>query len=105
MDSVAFDLLCGDTQQIQGGSIDFDRLIATPDCMALAARVAKILGPRNLMPNPKMGTVTMDVTTAIETARRGQVEYRAERQGIIALPIGKVSMTTNQIADNFKYVV
>jgi len=91
-------------QQIQAGNINFDRLIVTPDCMGLVARVAKILGPRNLMPNPKMGTVTTDVAAAIRTARQGQVEYRAERHGIVALSIGKVSFAPSAILDNYKCV-
>jgi hypothetical protein len=72
--------------------------------MGLVARVAKILGPRNLMPNPKMGTVTTDVAAAIRTARQGQVEYRAERHGIVALSIGKVSFAPSAILDNYKCV-
>ena len=73
--------------------------------MALVARVAKVLGPRNLMPNPKMGTVTNDVTAAIEIARKGQVEFRAEKQGLINVPIGKVSFPAAKISENFKAVL
>ena len=87
---------------IQGGKIDFDRCIATPDMMPLVGRLGKILGPRNLMPNPKVGTVTMDVKGAVEGAKGGAVEYRVEKAGIIHAGIGKVSFTEAALLENIK---
>nr|MCU0906657.1 50S ribosomal protein L1 [Paracoccaceae bacterium] len=78
-------------EQIQGGKIDFDRCIATPDLMPLVGRLGKILGPRNLMPNPKIGTVTMDVGEAVRAAKGGQVTFKVEKAGIIHAGVGKVS--------------
>ena len=92
-------------ETIQGGKIDFDRLIATPDMMALVGRLGKILGPRGLMPNPKVGTVTMDVTKAVGDAKGGAVEFRVEKAGIIQAGIGKASFTEDQIRDNVRAFV
>ena len=74
---------------VQGGTIDFDRCIATPDMMAVVGRLGKVLGPRNLMPNPRVGTVTMDVKAAVEAAKGGQVQFKAEKAGVVHAGIGK----------------
>ncbi|MCX5620167.1 MULTISPECIES: 50S ribosomal protein L1 [Bombella] len=92
-------------EKIQAGEIEFDRCIATPDMMALVGRLGKILGPRGLMPNPRLGTVTMDVKGAIEAAKSGQVEYRAERAGIVHAGVGKASFSESQLAENVKALV
>jgi large subunit ribosomal protein L1 len=89
-------------ETIQGGKIDFDRLIATPDMMALVGRLGKVLGPRGLMPNPKVGTVTMDVKKAVADAKGGAVEFRVEKAGIIQAGVGKASFTEAQILQNVK---
>ena len=89
-------------EAIQGGKIDFDRCIATPDMMPLVGRLGKILGPRNLMPNPKVGTVTMDVKGAVEAAKGGAVEYRVEKAGIIHAGVGKVSFSEEALLQNIK---
>jgi len=87
-------------EKIQAGQIDFDRCIATPDMMALVGRLGKILGPRGLMPNPRLGTVTMDVKGAITAAKGGQVEFRAEKAGIIHAGIGKASFSAENLLAN-----
>jgi large subunit ribosomal protein L1 len=87
-------------EKVQAGDIQFDRCIATPDMMALVGRLGKILGPRGLMPNPRLGTVTMDVTGAVGAARAGQVEFRAEKAGIIHAGIGKVSFADEKLLEN-----
>ncbi len=87
---------------VQEGKIDFDRCIATPDMMALVGRLGKILGPRNLMPNPRLGTVTMDVKGAVTAAKAGQVEFRAEKAGIIHAGIGKASFDEAKLLENAK---
>lgn len=92
-------------ETIQGGKIDFDRLIATPDMMALVGRLGKVLGPRGLMPNPKVGTVTMDVKKAVSDAKGGAVEFRVEKAGIVHAGVGKVSFTEEQIIANVKAFV
>jgi large subunit ribosomal protein L1 len=92
-------------ETINGGKIEFDRLIATPDLMALVGRLGKVLGPRGLMPNPKVGTVTMDVKKAVADAKGGAVEFRAEKAGIIHAGVGKVSFSEEQIKQNVKALV
>src|SRR6195952_5694810 len=87
---------------VQGGTIDFDRCIATPDMMPLVGRLGKVLGPRGLMPNPKVGTVTMDVTTAVQGAKGGSVEFRVEKAGIVQAGIGKASFTEDKLVQNVK---
>jgi large subunit ribosomal protein L1 len=87
-------------EKVQAGQIDFDRCIATPDMMALVGRLGKILGPRGLMPNPRLGTVTMDVRGAIQAAKAGQVEFRAEKAGIVHAGIGKASFPAEQLLEN-----
>jgi large subunit ribosomal protein L1 len=85
---------------VQGGKMDFDRCIATPDMMGLVGRLGKVLGPRGLMPNPKLGTVTMDVKGAVQAAKAGQVEFRAEKAGIVHAGIGKASFPEEKLAEN-----
>ena len=92
-------------EKVQAGDIQFDRCIATPDMMALVGRLGKILGPRGLMPNPRIGTVTMDVKGAVTAARAGQVEFRAEKAGIIHAGIGKASFDEAQLVENIKALV
>jgi large subunit ribosomal protein L1 len=87
---------------VNKGTIDFDRCIATPDMMGLVGRLGKVLGPRNMMPNPKVGTVTMDVTAAVKAAKGGAVEFRVEKAGIVQAGIGKASFTADQIAQNLR---
>jgi large subunit ribosomal protein L1 len=86
---------------IQGGQIDFDRVIATPDMMGVVGRLGKVLGPKGLMPNPKLGTVTMDVAKAVKDAKGGQVEFRVEKAGIIHSGIGKASFSEADLRRNF----
>src|ERR1043165_6708790 len=88
-------------EQVQGGQIDFDRVIATPDMMGVVGRLGKVLGPKGLMPNPKLGTVTMDVAKAVNDAKSGQVEFRVEKAGIIHAGIGKASFSAEDIRANF----
>jgi large subunit ribosomal protein L1 len=90
---------------IQGGKIDFDRCIATPDMMGLVGRLGKVLGPKGLMPNPKLGTVTMNVGEAVKAAKGGQVEYRVEKAGIIHSGIGKASFPAEDLRANFDALV
>ncbi len=92
-------------EKVQAGDIGFDRCIATPDMMALVGRLGKILGPRGLMPNPRLGTVTMDVRGAITAAKSGQVEYRAEKAGIVHAGIGKASFEPDALAENIRAFV
>lgn len=87
---------------VNGGKIDFDRLIATPDMMGLVGRLGKVLGPRGLMPNPKVGTVTMDVAKAVKDAKGGAVEFRAEKAGIIHAGVGKASFTEAALVENIR---
>ena len=87
-------------ETIQGGTIEFDRCVATPDMMAVAGRLGKILGPRGLMPNPKLGTVTQDVGQAVKAALGGQVEFRVEKAGIVHAGIGKASFSEEQLVEN-----
>ncbi|MEA3066239.1 MAG: large subunit ribosomal protein [Sphingomonadales bacterium] len=88
-------------ETIQGGTIDFDRVIATPDMMGVVGRLGKVLGPKGLMPNPKLGTVTPNVTEAVKAAKGGQVEFRVEKAGIIHSGIGKASFTAEDLKRNF----
>mgnify|MGYP000862897678 CR=1 FL=1 len=88
--------------QIQGGNINFDRVIATPDMMPLVGRLGKILGPRNLMPNPKVGTVTPDVAGAVKAAKGGAVEFRVEKAGILHAGVGKVSFSEEALLENIR---
>ena len=90
---------------VQGGKIEFDRCIATPDMMPLVGRLGKILGPRNLMPNPKVGTVTTDVADAVRAAKGGSVEFRVEKEGIIHAGVGKASFSEEQILGNVQALV
>jgi large subunit ribosomal protein L1 len=92
-------------EKVQAGQLDFDRVIATPDMMPLVGRLGRILGPRGLMPNPKLGTVTPNVKEAVEAAKGGQVQFRVEKAGIIHAGIGKASFTPEQIVDNAKSLV
>ncbi len=91
--------------EVQQGTINFDRCIATPDMMPVVGRLGKILGPRGLMPNPKLGTVTADVATAIQAAKGGQVEFRVEKAGIIHAGVGKASFTDQALAENILALV
>ncbi|HEY4995445.1 MAG TPA: 50S ribosomal protein L1 [Aestuariivirga sp.] len=90
---------------VNKGTIDFDRCIATPDMMGLVGRLGKVLGPRNMMPNPKVGTVTMDVTAAVKAAKGGAVEFRVEKAGIIQAGVGKASFSAEQIVGNVRAFV
>jgi large subunit ribosomal protein L1 len=92
-------------EKVQAGEIEFDRCIATPDMMGLVGRLGKILGPRGLMPNPKLGTVTMDVKGAVAAAKAGQVEFRAEKAGIIHAGIGKASFDDGKLLENIRAFV
>ncbi|HZU91014.1 MAG TPA: 50S ribosomal protein L1 [Stellaceae bacterium] len=92
-------------EKVQAGQIDFDRCIATPDMMALVGRLGKILGPRGLMPNPRLGTVTQNVAEAVRAAKGGQVEFRAEKAGIVHAGIGKASFTDDALVDNVRAFV
>ncbi|MDP5281057.1 50S ribosomal protein L1 [Sphingomonas sp. DG1-23] len=92
-------------EAIQGGKIDFDRCIATPDMMGLVGRLGKVLGPKGLMPNPKLGTVTMNVGEAVKAAKGGQVEYRVEKAGIVHSGIGKASFPAEDLRANFDALV
>ena len=87
-------------EQIQGGQINFDRCIATPDMMSIVGRLGKILGPRNLMPNPRVGTVTMDVAEAVKAAKGGQVQFKAEKAGVVHAGVGKASFEADKLVEN-----
>ena len=92
-------------ESVQGGTIDFDRCIATPDMMPLVGRLGKVLGPRNLMPNPKVGTVTADVAEAVRAAKGGAGEFRGEKEGILQAGVGKASFSEEQLAGNIRALV
>ena len=89
-------------ESIQNGNIDFDRCIATPDMMPIVGRLGKVLGPRNLMPNPKVGTVTIDIKSAVEAAKGGEVQFRAEKSGVVQAGIGKASFDEKKLVENVK---
>jgi large subunit ribosomal protein L1 len=101
------DMAGGDdiVDKIKGGWLDFDALIATPDMMAKVGQLGKVLGPRGLMPNPKTGTVTMDVKTAVQETKAGKVEYRVDKTGVIHVGIGKISFEESKIKDNAKILI
>jgi large subunit ribosomal protein L1 len=92
-------------EQIQGGNINFDKVIATPDMMPLVGRLGKVLGPRGMMPNPKVGTVTMDVTKAVNDSKGGAVEFRVEKSGIIHCGVGKASFSEKALAENLRALI
>ena len=92
-------------EKIQAGEINFDRAIATPDMMSVVGRLGKILGPRGLMPNPRLGTVTQNITEAVQAAKGGQVEFRAEKAGIVHAGVGKASFTDDALVDNVRAFV
>jgi large subunit ribosomal protein L1 len=89
-------------EKVQGGTIDFDRVVATPDLMPLVGRLGKVLGPRGLMPNPKVGTVTMDITNAVKGAKGGSVEFRVEKAGIVQAGVGKASFSEEKLVENIR---
>ena len=90
--------------KIQGGWLDFDVVVATPDMMSVVGRLGKVLGPKGLMPNPKVGTVTMDVTKAVQEVKAGKVEYRTDKAGNIQLSVGKASFSEDQLRDNIRTI-
>lgn len=92
-------------ETIQGGTIDFDRCIATPDMMPIVGRLGKVLGPRNLMPNPKVGTVTMDVAEAVKNAKGGEVQFRVEKAGVVHAGVGKASFDEAKLVENIRAFV
>lgn len=89
-------------ETVQAGSVDFDRCIATPDLMPIVGRLGKVLGPRNLMPNPKVGTVTMDVADAVTAAKSGEVQFKAEKAGVVHAGVGKTSFDEKKLVENVK---
>jgi large subunit ribosomal protein L1 len=101
------DIVGGDdvVEKIQGGWTDFDAVVATPDMMRSVGKLGKVLGPRGLMPNPKTGTVTMDVAKAIQEIKAGKVEFRVDKTAIIHVPLGKVSFSTDQLSDNAHAII
>jgi len=101
-DAVGFDDL---VERMQGGDIDFDVVIATPDAMPVVSKIGKILGPRGLMPNPKVGTVAKDVKQAVENAKTGQVRYRTDKNGIIHCAIGKISFESDALKENLEVLL
>ncbi|MFT3707782.1 MAG: 50S ribosomal protein L1 [Archangium sp.] len=92
-------------KKIEEGFMDFDTVIATPDMMGVVGRLGKVLGPRGLMPNPKVGTVTMDLARAIKEAKGGKIEFRAEKAGIVHAPVGKASFAPEKLAENFNVLI
>jgi large subunit ribosomal protein L1 len=106
-ESAGADVVGGDdlAKRIEGGFLEFDTVIATPDMMGVVGRLGKVLGPRGLMPNPKVGTVTMDVAKAVRDAKGGKVEFRAEKAGIVHAKLGKASFTPEKLQENFNTLV
>lgn len=106
-ESAGADIVGGEelVEKIQGGWLDFDRVIATPDMMAQVGKIGKILGPRGLMPNPKVGTVTMDVEKTVKSVKAGQVEFRVDKSGIIHMPVGRASFAEDKLAENISVVM
>ncbi len=92
-------------KKIEEGFMDFDTVIATPDMMGVVGRLGKVLGPRGLMPNPKVGTVTVDLARAIKEAKGGKIEFRAEKAGIVHAPVGKASFSSEKLAENFNVLI
>jgi len=92
-------------ETVQGGEINFDRCIATPDMMPIVGRLGKVLGPRNLMPNPKVGTVTMDVADAVKAAKGGEVQFKAEKAGVVHAGVGKISFDEAKLVENVRAFV
>ncbi len=92
-------------EKIQGGFMDFDRVVATPDMMGLVGRLGRVLGPRGLMPNPKLGTVTMDVTKAVTAIKAGQIEVRVDKAGVVHAPIGRRSFNAAQLNENLEFLI
>ncbi len=92
-------------EKIQGGWMDFDVAIATPDMMKVVGKLGRVLGPKGLMPNPKVGTVTFDIKQAVQDAKAGKVEYRVDKTSIIHVPVGKVSFSYEQLSDNFRAIM
>jgi len=91
-------------EKIQGGFLDFDRVVATPDMMGLVGRLGRVLGPRGLMPNPKLGTVTMDVTKAVSAIKSGQIEVRVDKAGVVHAPVGRRSFDDAKLLENIEYL-
>jgi large subunit ribosomal protein L1 len=92
-------------EKIQGGFMDFDRVVATPDMMGQVGRLGRVLGPRGLMPNPKLGTVTMDVAKAVAAIKSGQIEVRADKSGVVHAPIGRRSFDEKQLNENVEFLI
>ncbi len=92
-------------EKVQGGFMDFDKVLATPDMMGVVGRLGKVLGPRGLMPNPKVGTVTMDLTRAVKEQKAGKVEFRVEKAGIVHVPFGKASFAPEKLKENFNAIM
>ncbi|MCQ2789654.1 MAG: 50S ribosomal protein L1 [bacterium] len=92
-------------EKISGGWFEFDTLIATPDCMGMLGKLGRVLGPKGLMPNPKTGTVTMDVASAVKDAKAGKVEFRADKQGMVHCPVGKIQFSKEDLSKNFATLV
>jgi large subunit ribosomal protein L1 len=92
-------------EKIQGGFMDFDRVVATPDMMGLVGRLGRVLGPRGLMPNPKLGTVTMDVTKAVTAIKAGQIEVRVDKAGVVHAPVGRRSFNAAQLNENLEFLI
>jgi len=92
-------------EKIQGGFMDFDRVVATPDMMGQVGKLGRVLGPRGLMPNPKLGTVTMDVTKAVTAIKSGQIEVRVDKAGVIHAPVGRRSFDAAKLNENVQYLI